>query len=207
MQPRIEAGRNASMKILLLFTGMVTVALVVAACATSRSAYESARYRVVREAGRVEIRDYPELKVASTASAAGNGRDGKFMRLFGYISGKNERSEKIAMTTPVFMAREGGEEKMSFVVPEKVASAGVPAPAAEEVKIESMPAARYAVLRFTGGQSAAREQEALTELRNWLESEKIPTSGDPVFAYFDPPWTPGPLRRNEVMLRVGKQAN
>jgi hypothetical protein len=24
----------------------------------------------------------------------------------------------------------------------------------------------------------------------------------PVFAYFDPPWTPGFLRRNEVMLQT-----
>ena len=148
------------------------------------------------------MRDYPELKVASTASVSEKGRDGKFMRLFGYISGKNERSEKISMTTPVFMARDGTEEKMSFVVPEKVAVAGAPAPAAGDVKIESIPAGRFAVLRFSGGQSAAREQAALEELRACMTGEKLETTGEPVFAYFDPPWTPGPLRRNEVMLRL-----
>ena len=91
---------------------------------------------------------------------------------------------------------------MSFVVPEKVAGAGAPAPAAADVKIESIPAGRFAVLRFTGAQSAAKEQAALAELRAWMAAEKLEASGEPVFAYFDPPWTPGPMRRNEVMLRL-----
>ena len=191
-----------SMKLLLTFTALLAVGLLVAACATSRTAYESARYTVKRTAGKVEIRDYPELNVASTASVSEKDRDGKFMRLFGYISGKNERSEKISMTTPVFMAREGTEETMSFVVPDKVAASGAPAPASGDVKLETISAGRFAVLRFTGGQSSAREQAALTELRAWLAAEKLTTAGEPVFAYFDPPWTPGPMRRNEVMLRL-----
>ncbi len=190
------------MNLLLLFSGLIVAGLLVAGCATSRAAYESARYTVKRTAGKVEVRDYPELKVASTTSVSEKGRDGKFMRLFGYISGKNERSEKISMTTPVFMARDGTEEKMSFVVPEKVAGAGIPAPAAADVKIESIPAGRFAVLRFTGAQSAAKEQAALAELRAWMAAEKLEASGEPIFAYFDPPWTPGPMRRNEVMLRL-----
>lgn len=192
------------MKIFLILAGLVAVGLLVAACATSRAGYESARYTVNRTAGKVEVRDYPELKVASTSSVSNNGRDSKFMRLFGYISGKNEREEKIAMTTPVFMAREGAEEKMSFVVPEKIAAAGAPAPQSAEVKLERLPAGRYAVLRFNGGQSKAKEQAALTELRAWLAAEKLEAVGEPMFAYFDPPWTPGPMRRNEVMLRLGK---
>ncbi len=190
------------MKLLLISTGLIAVGLLVAACATSRAAYESARDTVKRTTGKVEVRDYPELKVASTLSDSEGDRDGKFRRLFGYISGKNERSEKISMTTPVFMARDGKEEKMSFLVPEKVAGTGAPAPAAADVKIEAIPAGRFAVLRFSGGQSAKSEQAALAELRAWMAGEKLASSGEPVLAYFDPPWTPGPMRRNEVMLRL-----
>jgi hypothetical protein len=32
--------------------------------------------------------------------------------------------------------------------------------------------------------------------------QKIVGQGDPVFAYYDPPWTPAFLRRNEVMFRI-----
>ena len=180
---------------------LAAVILGVVGCSTGNSGYQTAPYTSTRTEGTFEIRSYPALTVAST-SAKDQGKDGRFMKLFGYISGKNERSEKISMTTPVFMARDGTEEKMSFVVPEKVAVAGAPAPAAGDVKIESIPAGRFAVLRFTGAQSAAKEQAALAELRAWMAAEKLEASGEPVFAYFDPPWTPGPLRRNEVMLRL-----
>jgi len=39
-------------------------------------------------------------------------------------------------------------------------------------------------------------------LTAWLAQEKISPTGEPVFAYFDPPWILPFLRHNEVMLRV-----
>jgi len=30
----------------------------------------------------------------------------------------------------------------------------------------------------------------------------LTVTGDPIFGYFDPPWTPPFARRNEVMLRL-----
>jgi hypothetical protein len=42
----------------------------------------------------------------------------------------------------------------------------------------------------------------LARLQGWLERERLPALAGPVFGYFDPPWTPGFLRRNEVMLRT-----
>jgi hypothetical protein len=35
-----------------------------------------------------------------------------------------------------------------------------------------------------------------------MTGEGMSVLSPPVFAYFDPPWTPGFLRRNEVMLRT-----
>ena len=28
-------------------------------------------------------------------------------------------------------------------------------------------------------------------------------AGEPEIASYDPPWTPGPLRRNEILIRIG----
>ena len=108
------------------------------ACTASRAGYESAPYTVSQTDGKCEVRDYPELVVASTGDASSSGRDGGFMRLFRYISGQNERSEKIAMTTPVFMGANGEEGKMSFVVPSDVAKKGAPSPKASDVKVETI---------------------------------------------------------------------
>jgi hypothetical protein len=35
-----------------------------------------------------------------------------------------------------------------------------------------------------------------------MEGKKLVATGEPVFAYYDPPWTPGFMRRNEVMIPV-----
>jgi DNA gyrase inhibitor GyrI len=89
---------------------------------------------------------------------------------------------------------------MSFVVPSDVAKKGAPSPKANDVKVETIPAGRWAVLRFSGNASPKSEAAALADLRTWMSQNKLSSSGKPVFAYFDPPWTPGPMRRNEVML-------
>ncbi len=188
------------MKTYLLVTAGLAGLVFLAACTASRAGYESAPSTVSPTDGKCEVRDYPELVVASTGDASSSGRDGGFMRLFRYISGQNERSEKIAMTTPVFMGANGEEGKMSFVVPSDVAKKGAPSPKASDVKVETIPAGRWAVLRFSGNASPKSEAAALADLRAWMSQNKLSSSGKPVFAYFDPPWTPGPMRRNEVML-------
>jgi hypothetical protein len=61
---------------------------------------------------------------------------------------------------------------------------------------------RFAVLRYSGGRSASNESEALERLRAWMKSEGLKELSAPVYGYFDPPWTPAFLRRNEVMARI-----
>ena len=168
---------------------------------TSRAAYETPEYKVVREDGKFEIRDYPPMTLATTPMA-GDGMDNSFMRLFRFIDGGNERSEKIAMTTPVFIDSAPEKKTMSFVVPRKVAENGAPKPSGEKITLGKAEPARFAVFRFSGGRTAENEVSALAKLKTWLEMEKITAKGAPMFAYYDPPWIPSFLRRNEVMLRI-----
>ena len=183
--------------------------IIITACAAAglflsalpvRADYETAPYTVVKKEGAAEIRDYPALKVVSVGMKADTERDDRFRRLFAYISGTNAAQSKIAMTTPVFMDKADASAVMSFVVPATVAAAGAPAPTGEGVTLGTRPAGRFAVLRFNGMQSTANEQAALTELKKWMQAEKLTSTGEPVIAYYDSPWTPGPWRRNEVML-------
>ncbi len=185
-----------------LIVGFIGAAL--GGCQAIRAGYESAAYKVVRSDGKFELRDYPVLTVVETPMAAGSrdGDDGSFMRLFRFISGGNEAKQKIAMTTPVFMSGTGTNATMSFMIPAKLKTEEVPKPSGGPLTVRELAAGRFAVLRFSGGRDATKEAESLAQLKTWMNTEKLSVLSSPVYAYFDPPWTPPFLRRNEVMLQT-----
>ena len=181
----------------------VAVVLIVVVVQTTRARYESAPYKTVRSDGRFELRDYPALTVIETPMQGGGcGGDGSFMRLFRFISGDNQANEKIAMTTPVMMSGNESNATMMFVLPAKLKVENVPKPADGSVLVHELPAGRFAVLRFSGGRNARNEAVALKQLETWMATEGLKVSSPPVYGYFDPPWTLGFLRRNEVMLPI-----
>lgn len=182
---------------------LLAVVVVLAGCKGSRKGYESAPYQVVLRDGKFELRDYPNLTVVETPMHNDSGAS--FQRLFRYISGQNAESQKIAMTTPVFMAGNASTRSMSFVMPADMESA--PPASDPSVKTATLPAGRFAVFGFSGSRSVQAEANALEQLNAWLKSQNIVANGDPIFGYFDPPWTPPFLRRNEVMLRVDAHAS
>lgn len=180
----------------------VAAALFLAGCQATRAGYESAPYKVVRSNGKFELRDYPALTVVETPMASPNSSDGSFMRLFRFITGANEGKQKIAMTTPVFMSGSSTNLTMAFVLPAKLKTVSVPKPTDGALTVRELPPSRFAVLRFSGGRNAKNETETLAKLKAWMEAEKLGVLSPPVYGYFDPPWTPAFLRRNEVMLRT-----
>jgi len=183
---------------------VVVIGLALAGCQATRAGYESATYTVVRSDGRFQVRDYPALTVVETPMGAGNrdGSDGSFMRLFRFITGGNEGKQKIAMTTPVFMSGSETNTTMAFVMPAKMKAGEVPRPSDGAVRVSELAAGRFVVLRFSGARNANQEAESLARLKAWMEAERFGVLSSPVYGYFDPPWTPAFLRRNEVMLRT-----
>ena len=172
---------------------------------TARSAYESAQYKVLQSEGDCEVRDYPELMLARTPMRdISQGDDGSFMRLFRFISGDNQSEQQIAMTVPVFMERDSQEESanMAFVLPDDVTAKGIPQPLHEEVEISQRPGGQFAVIRFPGplNDSTRRKQERL--LREWMSNRNLMGSDNTETAGYDPPWTPNPLRRNEILIKL-----
>lgn len=167
----------------------------------SRAFVEKAPYLIRRQDGPFEVREYPTFSVAS-ASTRGDQRRGAFQQLFRFIERANTRSEKIAMTAPVFIEPDAGT--MSFVMPVDVETRGVPAPIDAAVTVHERPGGFVAVYRFAGRPTEENERRAAATLRQWMTAEDLEPAGHPpIIAYYDAPWIPGPLRRNEVMLRLG----
>jgi len=182
---------------------LILILATFAFVATSRAGYETARYEVLEKDGDFELRRYEEHVVAATPMKEG-AQNGSFGRLFQYISGGNQGERKIEMTTPVFMpAGEGGEPgEMQFVVPVSVVKAGAPLPADPSVTLKTMDAGRYASIRYSGVAAAQDRKTRVEELRKKIAALGLEAVGDPIHAGYDPPWTPGPMRRNEVLIRV-----
>lgn len=170
---------------------------------TSRAATETPDYKVIRTDEKFEIRDYPALTVATTLME-GTEMNRGFGQLFRFITGSNEGAEKIEMTSPVLIDTAKDKKTMSFIMPKKTVEKGVPKPAGASVTLGKVGASRFAVLRFGGGRTAKNEKAAIEKLKAWLAGQKMAGKGDPIFAYYDPPWTPVFLRRNEVMIRIDK---
>ncbi len=196
--------------IYLSVTAIIVVVGIFAWNSMARAAYESAEYKVVESDGKFEVREYPDLMlVATTTKLDAQGRDGSFMKLFRYISGANESEKKISMTTPVFMENDKEESavQMGFVMPKDIAIEGVPAPTGEGVDVCKRAGGRFAVLRFSGHLNAKAAKESEAKLRTWMATkglvadDSIQSSGVETAGY-DPPFTPGPLRRNEVLVRL-----
>ena len=171
----------------------------------TRGGYESPEFKSKKHPSGFEIRNYSAMTVVSTKkekSKTTKERDSRFMRLFKYIDKSNSRSEKIAMTTPVFMGVDGNEGEMSFVLPQKIAAKGAPTPKSDALYIKKMNPTKFAAMRFRG--KSSRENEAAKKLIKKIQDAgfSISKNAKPIFAYYDPPWIPVFLRKNEVLIQI-----
>lgn len=170
---------------------------------------EEPDYDVVREDGAIEIRDYDAMIVAETIKSGYHekARRAGFETLADYIFARNREGKKIKMTTPVMQQLAEGEGRtkgwaIRFVMPKKYTLASLPQPAGNDVTLKDMPARRMAAIRFSGNFSATLASKQLMSLYNYLADNNLKQKGDPQYAFYNPPWTPGFMKRNEILIEI-----
>jgi len=207
--------------IILLFLFIWTLYGVYMSRSVSETPYEVSE---ILENG-VEIREYPEEIWATTVAEDQNSA---FSPLFRYISGDNERGEKIEMTAPVVTpkpqldgaASTQGEkiemtapvvtmntEKgqfMAFIIPEQFDINSIPKPSSNKVKIVLVEPRKLATIRFSGYANQENYEKNLEILNKTLEIRGISTKGEPLLMQYNDPWTPPFLRRNEIAIQVNQ---
>jgi hypothetical protein len=165
---------------------------------------EIARYQVIESDGAMEIRDYPALTAAEVTRSGS--RDtavrSAFGSLAGYIFAKDRGGEKIAMTAPVTQTSSGDTWTIRFIMPSSYALDRLPKPSGADVRLVELPPARRAAIRFSGWWTDALFEEKNAALLAWMTARDLEPSGPPTLAYYNDPFTPGFLRRNEVLYDV-----
>ena len=172
---------------------------------------ETVKYEIIRKLDRVEIRRYPRIITAKV----NNSETDSFGLLFRFISGKNKQKTKVKMTSPV-VSQEikmtspvfsdfSNEGFMAFVMPSEFSLESTPEPLDSRVKIEEVSARVLAVLRFSGSWSESHFEAKTKELLKELADARIRIKGDVFTMLYNPPFTPGFLRRNEVAIEIEPQ--
>ena len=93
-------------------------------------ATEEVKFDIVHENEIYEIRKYSERLVAQAI----NDKDsGTFRKLFNYISGDNNSSKKIEMTTPVTQMKNNNISLMQFYLPSEFNKKTTPIPTNSDV--------------------------------------------------------------------------
>ena len=178
-------------------------------------------YRTLRTDGEFQIRSYPEIVIAETVAHGGRRQalgEG-FRRLADYIFARSRPGEELAMTVPVMqdcgdpMASdpplfddeiEGGW-RTRFVMPFGRAAARVPKPP-DEIDLVALPPRRVAVVSFTGRPDDRDLAKQEDRLRGWLARHGEKSQAEPEYAFYNSPFIPPFLRRNEVLIPIDPAA-
>jgi SOUL heme-binding protein len=201
--------------------GAIVLLLAVAAIAAGpiMSRVEQPKYQVIEQAGAIEIRDYGPM-IAAEAESSGERKAAiqeGFRLVAAYIFGANGSTTKIAMTAPVqqqasdktaitepLIEQSTASDRWTvrFIMPARWTFAALPQPTDARVTLHPLPGARMIVIRFSGTADDAVIKEKTTELRDYAANQKLKVVGEPLLAFYNPPWTLPIFRRNEVMLQT-----
>ena len=180
---------------------------------------ETPKYSVSRKQNEIEIRQYPgyyiQAEVTVEEKNYRSAIEKGFNLLAGYIFGNNtsrqkiemttpvqaSRSEKIAMTTPVTVTG-ASSFTVAFIMPAEYTLETLPQPKDTRVHFTHIPARTMAAVRFSGYFQQETIEKNKQRLSHWLEEQGLETEDDFIVAGYNPPWIPGFLARNEVLIQI-----
>lgn len=203
----------------LLLGGVGAAAVTLLFLSKADAKYEEPQWSIVKKQGNIEVRRYPRM-VAAAVTVDGTGGDAAnkaFSILAGYIFGKNEgrrkiamtvpvteqmRSEKIAMTVPVTTNLADKKMTMKFFMPSDYDIENLPEALDKRIGFVVENPRAYATVRFSGLATEKSIRSHTTTLLEFINSSGLKVAGEPLTAFYNPPWTLPFLRRNEVWIPV-----
>tara|TARA_Y100001933_G_C18912389_1_gene527316 strand:- start:465 stop:1052 length:588 start_codon:yes stop_codon:yes gene_type:complete len=195
------------MKILLILVGVILSAFVVFQVFAFKSSnnIETYPYVVNKKYKSFEVRTY-DAALFTTVKLSSNKYKYEsskgFSILAGYIFGKNEKSQKIAMTSPVSMSLEDSMTMM-FMVPKKFNKETLPKPKNSQIKFKQVPKKTVAAISFGGWANDKKIEKYKQKLITALNTEGISHTNKFYFFGYNPPYEVF-NRRNEIIVELEK---
>jgi len=179
---------------------------------------ETPKYSVIKKQNEIEIRHYSayiQAEVVIDEKQYKSAIEKGFNVLAGYIFGNNvskqklemtspvqaSQSEKIAMTTPVTVTGESSFT-VAFIMPSAYTLETLPQPKDSRIHFRLIPARSLAAIRFSGFFRQDTIHKNKQRLSQWLQAQGLESEGDFIVAGYNPPWVPGFLARNEVLIQI-----
>lgn len=163
-------------------------------------------FKVLETYDSFEVREYlpcvlAEVKVSAQYSSAASQAFGS---LFNYISKGNSDSSKISMTAPVIAAQKSDAKKdewfVSFVMPSGSNFGHLPHPNDSQVKLRELDSEICIASSFRGRASEELSEKKIAALRAAAAKENIALSDETRICRFDPPFKPGFMHYNEIVI-------
>ena len=210
-------------KIYWVAAGIVSVIIIGGiAAGPIMSRVEQPEYKVTTSEGSIEIRAYGPM-IAAEAEVKGERKAAiqkGFRLIAAYIFGANkpnakiamtapvqqQSAQKIAMTAPVTQQTDGNSWTVRFIMPNSWTMETLPVPNDTRVTLKPVPAKRMVAIRFSGTANDNLIQAKTDELRKYASEHRLHTVGEPLLAFYNPPWTLPFFRRNEIMLELAEKS-
>jgi hypothetical protein len=179
---------------------------------------ETPKYSILRKQNEIELRQYSgyiQAEVSVVEKDYKSTIEKGFNVLAGYIFGNNvtrkkiemttpvqaSQSQKIAMTTPVTVT---GDDNftVAFIMPSEYTLETLPIPKDGRIHFTLIPAHQMAAIRFSGYFQKEKIRKNTERLSLWLQEQGLEKEGDYIVAGYNPPWIPGFIARNEVLIRI-----
>lgn len=169
------------------------------------------KFKVVEVYKDFEVRSYPsylvaEIRVLDRFTITSNNG---FSSLFNYIDKGNKHSESIAMTAPVISYKDSNKSSDTyiwFVMPEGSTLSKLPLPNDSDITLREINSEICVTKSFTGSSSKDIVKLKIEELRGSALTEGFLLSDLHMLCRFDPPYKPGFLKYNEIVIPVIKSS-
>jgi len=181
---------------------------------------EKPEFNIIQKKEPYEIRLYKPYLLAETQIKANyqDAQNNGFKKLAAYIFGENSKKQKMDMTAPVHLIKEGTkidtqqlitlEPKetayiIQFMIPSKFNQETLPTPKDPQIRITSKQSHKMAVISFKGNPSEDLVKQKTNDLLSFIKKEGLkPVGSEPILARYNPPFVPGFLKHNEVLIEI-----